>query len=170
MTNAPRNIHHPSRSGDSAPDRVRQKPTHSQQRSSGARIVQRLAAGIAQRYSFFAAVTHLAKLRIRAFHAQQGRCIYCGLPMWESCVQEAIPSHIPERLARHLRSTAEHLIARQDGGPNCAINIAAACAWCNIRRHAHRAANAPDPVKYQQQVQRLMKRGHWHPAGRFFLT
>jgi len=113
-------------------------------------------------------MTHLAKLRIRAFHAQQGYCIYCGLPLWEAFIQASAPPHIPELWAHHLRATAEHLVARQDGGPNSAINIAAACAWCNARRHQGRATNAPDPVTYQRQIQRLMERGLWHPAGRYF--
>lgn len=62
-----------------------------------------------------------------------------------------------------LRATAEHLVARQDGGKS-GSNIVAACLLCNNARHAHRPANAPDPDRYRARVQSQMAKDRWHPC------
>ncbi|WP_291519808.1 restriction endonuclease [Acidovorax sp.] len=113
----------------------------------------------------------LARLRVRAFHAQQCRCIYCALPIWEDSYKERFASAlgIPDDRLQYLQSTAEHLVAQQEGGPDLPVNIAAACWWCNWKRHAHRHDRAPDPVKYQAEVRRLMAAKRWHPAARWVL-
>lgn len=56
------------------------------------------------------------KLRIAAFEAQQGRCYYCGQPMWLSDPEQFAEAHgIPLKQAALLQCTAEHLRARWSG-------------------------------------------------------
>ena len=114
-------------------------------------------------------MSRLTKLRTRAFFAQQCRCIYCNLPIWEEPYKErfAAALGVPPARLHFLRSSAEHLVARQDGGPDAAANVAAACWWCNWKRHAHRSASAPGPMQFRAEVQRLMAARLWHPAARW---
>ncbi|SEM25869.1 HNH endonuclease [Variovorax sp. YR750] len=81
-------------------------------------------------------------LRRRAFAAQDGLCYYCLQPM-----------------GRHV--TAEHLVARADGGRNTRSNIVAACRRCSASRHALFPAEAPDPETYQAFVLLMRKAGLW---------
>lgn len=111
----------------------------------------------------------LVQLRRKAFQLQECKCFYCNLPMCEvNELQKFTALHgLMPKLASQLRCTADHLIARQDGGGDSRENIAAACTWCN-RRHLNRSDNAPPFDKYRQRVQRRMAAGVWHPAnGRF---
>ena len=55
----------------------------------------------------------LQQLRTRVFHAQHGRCHYCGISMWLDSPDELPP---PRKSVRARQCTAEHLVARQDGG------------------------------------------------------
>ena len=114
-------------------------------------------------------MTRLAKLRTRAFFTQQCRCIYCSLPIWEPPYRErfARAFSLPDSVMEHLRCTAEHLVAKQDGGCDSPMNIAAACEWCKKKRHLHRPHDAPDPVIYQQEVINAMLAKRWHPAARW---
>jgi hypothetical protein len=107
----------------------------------------------------------LRKLRHQAFVRQSCRCFYCTLPIWEGDPTE-FTAHYGIRLqkAKHLRCTAEHLIAKQDGGDDTAQNIAAACLWCNRMRHLKRQHKAPSPEKYKNRVAQLIAKGCWHPA------
>ena len=76
-----------------------------------------------------------AKYRLSAYHRQQGRCIYCFSPMWlerDDCFLKAYG--LTTRQFRLFKCTAEHLIAKADGGHDSAENIAAACLFCNSRR------------------------------------
>ena len=100
--------------------------------------------------------------RSAAFSRQSGRCFYCDLPMWLDH-PDGFRSRYPLTLAqaRLLRCTAEHLRARQDGGGNATDNIAAACWYCNTRRH--RSKKALDPDRHQQRVRARVKQGRWHP-------
>lgn len=41
----------------------------------------------------------LQRLRTDAFHAQKGRCYYCGLPMWNACPDELKPLGLRARTA-----------------------------------------------------------------------
>jgi 5-methylcytosine-specific restriction endonuclease McrA len=68
---------------------------------------------------------------------------------------------ISERDASRLRCTAEHLLARQDGGTNSGENIVAACTHCNKTRH--RIKSQPDPIRYREHVSRRIRVGKWHP-------
>lgn len=97
----------------------------------------------------------LKKIRLSKFREQGGRCYYCDRQMWE--VQ--VGSGGGQR--SYLICTAEHLIARQDGGPDAGENIVAACKWCNTRRHMRSVPLGP--AAYKDHVQRRMKRGKWHP-------
>jgi len=57
--------------------------------------------------------------------------------------------------------TAEHLVARMDGGKNTRTNIAAACRRCNADRHALFPAGAPAPETYQAFVLLMRAAGLW---------
>ena len=106
-------------------------------------------------------MNRLKNLRTRAFYAQSGRCCYCDLPMWQVSPDELKPLGLRVRAAGPLRCTAEHLVARQDGGKEMAGNIAAACWSCNSRRH--RLKSPPLPEAYRLYVQRRLTMGRWHP-------
>lgn len=107
----------------------------------------------------------LRKLRHQAFVRQNCRCFYCTLPIWEGDSTEFTARHgISLQKAKHLRCTAEHLIAQQDGGGETVQNITAACLWCNRMRHRGRHDKAPSPSKYKNRVTQLMEKRHWHPA------
>lgn len=106
--------------------------------------------------------TRYKSARDAAYKAQGGRCCYCNLPMWRSTPQELAPLGLRPKTATPLRCTAEHLVARQDGGGNARSNISAACWLCNVRRH--RRKNPPAPEAYREFVQRKMAKGTWHPV------
>jgi hypothetical protein len=61
---------------------------------------------------------------------------------------------------RFLLCTAEHLIAKSEGGTDTASNIAAACMFCNQARH--KAKHPLSPEDYRNHVQRRIRRGRWH--------
>lgn len=104
----------------------------------------------------------LKRLRTQAFHEQGGRCYYCGLPMW---------LYTPPSLAAvggrkylvspALHCTAEHLLAKCDGGPDRGDNIAAACEFCNRRRHRRKCAMSAE--SFRERVRKRMAKGGWHP-------
>lgn len=62
--------------------------------------------------------------------------------------------------ARLLQVTAEHLLPRSDGGKDSYANIAAACWYCNLKRH--KARSTLSPAAYAIKVQGQLKRGCWH--------
>ena len=104
----------------------------------------------------------IPKNRLRAFSKQKGRCYYCDVPMWLERPEEYSGSYgIRESQAKRFRCTAEHLLARQDGGTNAMANIVAACSFCNSTRH--RAPNALSPEKYRKRVLRRLRCQKWHP-------
>lgn len=108
----------------------------------------------------------LVSLRKTAFLRQGGTCFYCGLPVWET---------EPELFRRRfglskgqvtpLRATAEHLIARQDGGRDTPENVVAACIHCNRTRH--RCKRPMSPLALRERVQTRMASRRWHPACSF---
>ena len=102
----------------------------------------------------------LTRLRSQAFHAQHGRCYYCDLPMWQAAPDEMKAFGLSPRMAAPLHCTAEHLVARQDGGKNEEGNIAAACWLCNTRRHKRKSP--PPPDVYRAFVQKRLAKGKWH--------
>ncbi|TJZ76314.1 HNH endonuclease [Chitiniphilus eburneus] len=106
--------------------------------------------------------TAIQRHRHQAFQTQSQRCFYCGAPMWETDPSK-FAAHFRLSIAEagHFRCTAEHLVARKDGGKNIGANISAACLFCNRTRH--RAANALPSEQFQKKVRQRLKQGKWHP-------
>jgi 5-methylcytosine-specific restriction endonuclease McrA len=104
----------------------------------------------------------LRTLRTLAFQAQSGRCYYCGFEMWEASPDEL---GLRRRSAAPFRCTAEHLVAKQDGGKDSRHNVVAAHATCNHRRHK-RAAPAPSADEFKVLVLRRVAQGKWWPSAR----
>lgn len=105
----------------------------------------------------------IAQIRLRAYRAQSARCIYCGAPMWYQNPEAFAATHgISLADARRFQATAEHLQAKCDGGADALLNIAAACIFCNRKRHQRKTA--PHPDAYRVYVQRRIAMGKWHPA------
>lgn len=96
--------------------------------------------------------TRIQRSRKTAFDRQGGDCYYCGLRMW---LHGSVgPSA--------LRCTAEHLIARSDGGQDNTTNIVAACWHCNHTRHKRK--DPPTPERYRTEVRQRISRGAWLPT------
>ena len=107
----------------------------------------------------------LLLLRRQACKRQNFRCFYCQHPIWETHPEVFAERHqLPPKLVGQLKSTAEHLVAKQDKGPDTYENIAAACLWCNTHRHLGRALTAPNPLAYKLEVEDFVSQGQWHPA------
>lgn len=105
--------------------------------------------------------TTLIKSRIKAFNLQQGRCIYCELPMWSDDPEAFAKKYkITTKQAKPFQCTAEHLLARQDGGKDHASNIVAACHYCNQKRH--KCKSPKDPISYKQYVTNRLEKGKWN--------
>lgn len=82
-------------------------------------------------------------------------CWICRLPMWEGGRRSFSKLYgIALKEANLFVRTAEHLIARQDGGPNTRRNIVAACWECNQGRHAGCSSSAPSPGEHRRDVQK----------------
>lgn len=100
--------------------------------------------------------------RLKAFNAQSGRCFYCGAEMWLAHPERFASRHrLNKREVARFKCTAEHLVARRDGGTHLQTNIVAACRFCNATRHKFRCA--PEPTAYVQHVHRRLTAGRWHP-------
>lgn len=93
----------------------------------------------------------IAKLRDAAFVCQNGQCIYCGCQM----VKASAP-----RGSMQSACTAEHLIPKSEGGGNTAVNIKAACRYCNHTRHKMNPVLSPEA--YRHHVRRRLAKGKWH--------
>jgi len=105
--------------------------------------------------------TKLSKPRFNAFLNQSGRCYYCESPLWlDDKVGFAIRYSLSVSMAEKFRCTAEHLVARCDGGDNNQSNIVAACIFCNRTRH--RIKCPPSPPQFKEHVQRRLNKGKWH--------
>src|SRR4051794_737694 len=66
----------------------------------------------------------IAKARLRAYNRQGGLCHYCGKPMVLAGVGTGICGKaVPRDFLRRMACTAEHLIAKKDGGTNALTNI-----------------------------------------------
>jgi hypothetical protein len=68
---------------------------------------------------------------------------------------------VTDAQATLLQATAEHLIARRDGGGDTDENVVAACLFCNRRRH-HARRLAPAPIEYLRRVRARVAAGKWH--------
>lgn len=102
------------------------------------------------------------RFKSRAFLNQSGRCYYCDLPMWLDHPEHfALRFHITLPQSKHFQCTAEHLVARQDGGPTSQSNIVAACLFCNQKRHQRKIALSP--VKHKERIKKRLSVQKWHP-------
>ncbi len=116
-------------------------------------------------------MSSIVPLRFQAFQKQNCKCFYCGLPVWVKKGKKFARCYqLPVKRAAYLKCTAEHLVARQDGGADTAENVVAACLWCNKHRHHRRPHNAPDANTYKRRVEALIARGNWHPAAPHILN
>jgi hypothetical protein len=107
--------------------------------------------------------TTLTKSRIKAFNLQQERCIYCELPMWlDNPEAFAKKFKITIKGAALFKCTAEHLLAKQDGGKDGEGSIVAACHFCNQRRH--KCKKPKDPIPYKDHVTKRVVEGKWNSA------
>lgn len=108
--------------------------------------------------------SQLEKSRRAAFLRQGGRCFYCDMPIWLD-EPDAFRAKYPLSARQHAlrRCTAEHLVAKQDGGDDKPNNVVAACWLCNSRRH--RRGIAPSPHKHRRRVQLRVQQGRWLPQG-----
>jgi HNH endonuclease len=105
----------------------------------------------------------LIKSRFIAFNLQQGRCIYCELPMWlDNPEAFAIKYNITTKGAALFKCTVEHLLAKQDGGKDIESNIVAACHFCNQKRHNCKTPKGP--VSYKHYVSNRLGKGKWNSA------
>jgi hypothetical protein len=81
--------------------------------------------------------------------------------MWlENPEAFATRHHLRLSQVMQLRATAEHLVARCDGGSNDQTNIDAAHELCNRRRHLRKVA--PPPEQFRALVQGRLKNNRWH--------
>ena len=106
----------------------------------------------------------VARIRRSAFEQQGGRCYYCGHPMWRSEPHTYAERYgLTRKQASLFQCTAEHLLARRDGGSNEFPNIVAACLFCNRLRHARGAALSPE--RYKNLVSRRLRKRRWQGRG-----
>ena len=105
---------------------------------------------------------NIPKKRLAAFNKQLGRCYYCRSLMWLTNRKEfAKKNNLSKLEANRFQCTAEHLLARCDGGKDDSKNIVAACHFCNNSRH--RKKTPLDFDNYKLYVTRRLKKGKWHP-------
>lgn len=106
----------------------------------------------------------LEKSRRAAFLRQGGRCFYCDMPIWLD-EADVFRAKYPLSARQHAlrRCTAEHLVAKQDGGNDQPKNIVAACWLCNSGRH--RRGIARSPQEHRHRVQLRVRQGGWLPRG-----
>ena len=107
-------------------------------------------------------MSQLIRNRERAFKVQGGRCYYCHCPMWIGKDDKSFRERysLTSGQARALRCTAEHVIARCDGGKDNAENIVAACERCNFGRHARKKPKTP--TEFAAHVGRRIRALRWH--------
>ena len=104
----------------------------------------------------------LTKSRFHAFRHQAGRCYYCSAPMWLGKPGQYAEIHkVSKRDLKRFQCTAEHLVARQDGGSETLNNIVAACLFCNRARHQRQ--NPPSARSFRDLILRRLEKSKWHP-------
>lgn len=103
----------------------------------------------------------ISKFRNKAYREQNGRCYYCGHPMWVDAKSNFADQYdISEKQAKWFQCTAEHLKARCDGGQNSQENIVAACKFCNEKRHLAKKPYCPS--EYKIKVKKRLSKGRWN--------
>lgn len=102
----------------------------------------------------------LKSIRKQKMNEQGGHCFYCALPMWDKATEKNIARQLLRKVApKALQCTAEHLHPRSEGGKDTAVNIVAACWFCNTQRHRRKLPRSPEV--HRQYVQRQMAAGRW---------
>ena len=104
----------------------------------------------------------LRRFRKVAARKQAHKCWYCDAPMWSSKPEAFAEKHgLRLEDAAHFQCSAEHLVARRDGGAEVR-NIVAACRYCNIARHE---CEAPmDAEAWRAHVQARVLASDWMTA------
>ena len=104
------------------------------------------------------------RLRRAAARRQKLRCHYCNAHLWLTDATAFLARFgVDAEQAARFQCTAEHLVARRDGGPNAKSNVVVACRHCNLQRHDEEQASFPDADAYRLIVRRRMEEGSWHP-------
>lgn len=81
--------------------------------------------------------------------------------MWtERSIQYCLKYKLSHKQAGNFQCTAEHLLARSDGGKDVETNIVAACKFCNQTRH--RSQSPLMPAEYLKRVEARISIGKWH--------
>ena len=106
--------------------------------------------------------TKLQVLRRHAIERQAWRCWNCIVRKWLTTPDELPGARQPVAGAGLLKCTAEHLLARVDGGLDTSENVVAACGRCNWTRHKRKRPPPPPPQAYRAEVARRTMRGTWH--------
>lgn len=79
----------------------------------------------------------ISRLRRKASIAQEGRCLYCGVEMWQPYSEKLTAygrrTGVRFKKVHLLQCTADHYIPKSLGGKN-GDNIVAACLHCNRRK------------------------------------
>ena len=139
-----------------APSRARHRP------SNRGAIVIDSCTSVSSLKQRCAMTQRLKTLKRKAAQRQNWCCYYCDMPMWDDDLDQFVIRHrLTKRSAQTLKCTAEHLTAQCEGGKDRATNIVAACLICNRRRHQTSKPKAPDD--YRRHIQRLIRKGKWHP-------
>lgn len=104
------------------------------------------------------------RLRRAAARRQKMRCHYCGAQMWLRDGTAFVARFVltADQAAR-FQCTAEHLVARRDGGANAKSNVVAACRFCNVQRHDEEVIAPLDHFSYRAMVRQRIDEGSWHP-------
>jgi len=104
----------------------------------------------------------LRRFRKVAARRQQHLCHYCSAPMWSKNPEGFAERHgLRLEDCGHFQCTAEHMVARRDGGEE-RRNIVAACRHCNIARHE---MEQPLPADlYREYVQKEVAEARWFTA------
>lgn len=105
----------------------------------------------------------IRKFRQFAFAQQAGRCYYCNQPIWlRDPGQYSVQYKLRTGEISLFQCTAEHLLARRDGGGDESANIVAACHFCNRNRHARTKPLCPE--RYKALVSRRVLVRRWQGA------
>lgn len=108
--------------------------------------------------------------RNQAYSRQEGRCFYCKSKMWSAHSEVFASLHnLTRNQARLFQCTAEHVVARQDGGNHSQSNIVAVCRFCNLWRHRRR--KPPSSTEFLNIVQKRLYARRCHiEASAYSLT
>lgn len=131
------------------------------QKVSSVRKRESLPPGMRHQFIGITMPSKYSKFRTSAAKKQQYRCYYCNAPMWTKNLKKYARKHkVSLDQAELFQCTAEHLVARCDGGEDSRTNIVAACKFCNHGRH--RRQDAQSPIEHMAFVKERVFMGVWH--------